>query len=292
MKLRRGNGNNPPPTHTLNVLHESKERKREKSLRSTFGEFAFNFWWKEKWNDKHGRRAAIIAAVLNDCHRLVRQPDFQVTGKTWKQKDPAFRESTPKVDVLAVQLPGPSATHHLPANATQCSAHACCREADGVETHRPRPRRWPRTALHQLWGACRFTVSPSPAYVGWGVCRFSPCPPLQHTSAGLSVSSPRVCVSTCLLLLLGTCPVSHPAFLPCALDSWVKSAHHQATRGLAHPASILLPSCRVLARDTPSKLQFSHPPLWASGVHRTWFCGAAMFQLAYTMTKWMAAFSW
>ena len=47
-----------------------------------------------------------------------------------------------------------------------------------------------------------------------------------------SVSPVRVCVSTCLLLLLGTCPVSHPAFLPCALHSSVKSAHHQAKRGL------------------------------------------------------------
>lgn len=198
-----------------------------------------------------------------------------MTGKDLKTERPSFPLGKhSEVDVLAVQLPGASsATHHPskcypvpPPSATHAAGSWWCRDAQTQAA----PDAWlVHGAAPALGSMSLLTVSPSPAYVGWGVSP-SPCPPLQHTSAGLSVSSPPVSAPACSSSWAhAPCPIQ--LFCPVLLthESSLLITKLQGD-SLAHPASILLPSCRVLARDTPSKLQFSHPSLGVcSGVHRT-----------------------
>ena len=204
MKLRRRNGKQsappaPPHTHTECSAWIKGKRGKE-SLRSTFGEFAFNFWWKEKQNKNTEDECGSNSCCIGWSSPSV-SAGLPWWGKPWKWKCPAFIGKT-----LWSRCPGnsaalglicgvlfPSKCYEVPLRATHAVRSWWCWDA---QTQAPD---WLLcTALYQLWGAyCFLAVSPSPAYVGWTQC-------LQSTSES----------ALALLLLLANVP-SVPSQLFC-----------------------------------------------------------------------------
>ena len=131
----------------------------------------------------------------------------------------------------------PSATHAAgswwcgDAQTRAPDADSCARRCPALGSM-SLSHRVPLSSICRLGSMSLSHRVPLPSIRRLGSMSLSHRVPLSSIRRLDSVSPVRVCVSTCLLLLLGTCPVSHPAFLPCALHSSVKSAHHQAKRGL------------------------------------------------------------